>query len=157
LGLSLFGIPFVLGTLFLGSLALMTVFGRTVVWVDGNQGYVFAGIGPFGRKRRFDWSLITEVYEEAMSGRQAGSTGTIITPGGNPNLSLAGMVKDGGRQFLLNARGYEFAQGPIAGAQKTWAEKDSGREIPNEFDGALTPQPVPENAPRGLQPIAPAD
>lgn len=46
--LSLFGIPFVLGTLFLGSIALMTVCGKVVVSTSYDQGKIFTGVGPFG-------------------------------------------------------------------------------------------------------------
>ena len=45
LGLSLFGIPFVLGTLFFGSLAVMTVRGKVVIAVDRNAGRIFTGVG----------------------------------------------------------------------------------------------------------------
>lgn len=37
-------------------MALMTVFGKVRVRADGDQGEVFSGIGPVGRRFRFRWS-----------------------------------------------------------------------------------------------------
>lgn len=60
---SLFGIPFVLGTLIFGSLALMAVCGKVVVRVRGGSGTVFSGVGPLGRTRRFDWTKVSSIGE----------------------------------------------------------------------------------------------
>ena len=46
--LSLFGIPFVLGTLLFGSIAIMSVCGKITLTVNGQTGKLFEGVGPIG-------------------------------------------------------------------------------------------------------------
>ena len=74
LGLSLFGIPFILGTVVLGSVALMAVCGKVVVRVDGDEGSIFTGFGPFGWCRRFDWQKVTAIRRT----ERYGSRGSIL-------------------------------------------------------------------------------
>jgi hypothetical protein len=63
LGISLFGIPFILGTVFLGSQALMATLGRVAVLRDSDDGAIFVGIGPLGWTRRFRWSEVVSAME----------------------------------------------------------------------------------------------
>lgn len=63
LAISLFGIPFILGTLLLGSQALMATFGRVAVIREGDDGAIFVGIGPLGWTRRFRWSEAVSAME----------------------------------------------------------------------------------------------
>ena len=63
--MSLFGIPFVLGTIFFGSIALMTVCGKSTLNVRDDRGETFLGIGPIGWRRRFEWSQITQTCRSA--------------------------------------------------------------------------------------------
>lgn len=60
---SLFGIPFLVGTIFLTLLTLMALVGKTAVTVDGSDGVVFTGIGALGWRRRFSWNDIRFVEE----------------------------------------------------------------------------------------------
>ena len=60
---SLFGIPFLIGTLVLVPAALMTMCGKFYVRVESDEGRVFTGIGPLGWSRRFRWSEVREVRE----------------------------------------------------------------------------------------------
>ena len=53
LGISLFGIPFLLGTLLFGSVAMMSLCGKVTVKVDDDDGVIFTGVGPIGWRRRF--------------------------------------------------------------------------------------------------------
>src|SRR5262249_53981902 len=55
---SLFGIPFLLGSLGLVMATLMAVCGKVMVRGSGDQGSVFVGVGPCGWTRRFRWSEI---------------------------------------------------------------------------------------------------
>ncbi len=98
---SLFGIPFVLGTLLFGSIALMSVFGRVEVIVTDSAGRVFTGIGPLGWTRRFDWSAVTVIEEDGMGPRYAGSNGHAIAIAGKTRLKFGGMLTDARRYYLL--------------------------------------------------------
>ena len=50
---SLFGIPFLLGTIVLCSVTAFLLFGRWEIRIWRNEGTVFVGVGPFGWRRRF--------------------------------------------------------------------------------------------------------
>ncbi len=60
---SLFGLPFLIGSIVLISLTLMSIFGRTLVANENGKALVFIGIGPLGWYRRFDWKSIERVTE----------------------------------------------------------------------------------------------
>ena len=66
--LSLFGLPFLIGTVILLFITLMTIAGKVEV-VIGMDSYVFTGLGIVGRKKRFDWNSIVRIYESEPSHR----------------------------------------------------------------------------------------
>lgn len=61
---SLFGLPFLIGSVVLITLCLMSLFGRTLVSVENGKALIFIGIGSIGWYRRFDWRLIDRVTED---------------------------------------------------------------------------------------------
>lgn len=61
---SLFGVPFLIGSVVLITVCLMSLFGRTLVSVENGKALIFIGIGPVGWYRRFDWRSIDRVVEE---------------------------------------------------------------------------------------------
>ena len=98
--LSLFGIPSVLGTLLFGSIALMTVCGKVVVKVDGENGTVFTGVGPIGWRRRFNWRGVSAVRCTESHGRR-GSVSKHVRFEGEKSLAFATGVKDERLNFML--------------------------------------------------------
>lgn len=64
LGMSLFGIPFLLGTILFGSIAIMTVCGKFCVRVQGNDGEVFVGVGSLGYRKKFRWDQVRDIRVE---------------------------------------------------------------------------------------------
>lgn len=100
LTMSLFGIPFVLGTLLFGSIALMTVCGKVVVRVDGENGTVFTGVGPIGWRRRLNWRGVSSVRCTESYGRR-GSVSRQIKFEGETPLSFASGVKEERLNFML--------------------------------------------------------
>lgn len=60
---SLFGLPFLIGTIVLVTVCLMSLFGRTLVSVENGKALIFMGIGSIGWYRRFDWIAIDRVTE----------------------------------------------------------------------------------------------
>ncbi|MBO9492341.1 hypothetical protein J7384_18410 [Endozoicomonas sp. G2_1] len=64
---SLFGLPFLIGSIVLTSITLMSLFGRTYVSNDNGKALVFIGIGSIGWYRRFDWINIDRVTESESS------------------------------------------------------------------------------------------
>jgi len=100
LGESLFGIPFILGTLLFGSIAIMSVCGKVVVSVDGDDGIIFTGVGPIGLRRRFNWRNVTGIRRTEKYGNR-GSVSQQITFDGEKRLNFAGSVKDERLDFMF--------------------------------------------------------
>lgn len=59
--ISLFGIPFLLGSLVLVAITLMSLVGRTEIALHRGEGTVFVGVGSFGRVRHFRYDRDTRV------------------------------------------------------------------------------------------------
>jgi hypothetical protein len=98
--LSLFGIPFVLGSVALASLAVMSVCGKVVVSTDCNDGQVFTGVGPFGWTRRFAWASINAVEEDSL-GHASGSNGRVISLVGQSRIKFGSLLTEPRRFYLL--------------------------------------------------------
>jgi hypothetical protein len=99
--LSLFGIPFVIGTLLFGSIAVMSVCGKITLTVDNNLGRLFAGVGPIGWTRQFDWASITRIEEDRLGYNYSGSHGLVIALIGKTRLKFGSMLREPRRYFLL--------------------------------------------------------
>lgn len=94
---SLFGIPFLIGSIVLSSITLMSLFGRTVVSVEqGSRALVFTGIGAIGWYRRFDWTDIQEISEI----RQRNNTCIVMQ--GRRRISLGWGLSGAKSYFLVN-------------------------------------------------------
>lgn len=60
---SLFGIPFVIGSIVLITFTLMSLFGRTIISNENGKALIFIGIGKIGWYRHFEWKSIDRVSE----------------------------------------------------------------------------------------------
>lgn len=94
---SLFGIPFILGSILLAAQALMTICGKVEVSI-GRTSSVFVGIGRLGRTHSFDWSSIQTIREEQPDGNQ----GAIVLQG-KERLKFGTLLNQKRRHFVLNA------------------------------------------------------
>lgn len=114
LAMSLFGIPFVLGTLAFGSMAVMTVCGKTTVTVDNfsNASRIFTGVGPIGWTRRFEWASITRIEEDYPGYQSSGSSGMVIVLIGRTRLKFGSMLTDPRRYFLLQGLRKQLSRRP---------------------------------------------
>lgn len=59
--LSLFGLPFVIGSMLMVIFALMTSCGKVRVRANGNDGEIFTGIGLVGWRWRFNWNELRRI------------------------------------------------------------------------------------------------
>ena len=101
---SLFGLPFLIGTIFLVAFTLMTICGKMVISVQGDQGRLFTGLGPLGRTRLFKWSNIKSATEETGFYRNGQPRLAIILQGDdNTRLKFASGINEERRYFMLNA------------------------------------------------------
>ncbi|WP_163936636.1 hypothetical protein [Paraferrimonas sp. SM1919] len=63
---SLFGLPFIVGSIVLITITMMSLFGRTAVSYENDEAVIFIGIGSLGWYRRFDWKKIDKVTENEL-------------------------------------------------------------------------------------------
>lgn len=96
---SLFGIPFLLGTIVLGSVAAMSICGKMTVSVNGDDGVVFTGVGPVGWRRRFSWRQVRAIRRTQRMNRNGISEQ--ITFDGEKTLNFAGGVRSERLNYLL--------------------------------------------------------
>jgi len=102
---SLFGIPFLLGSIIFGALALMTICGKVEISI-GKVSSVFVGIGKVGWTRRFDWASIHTVREEmSLVSYPGGHQGAILMEG-KTRLKFGTGLNEKRRYFFLNALKY---------------------------------------------------
>ncbi|MBA2117175.1 hypothetical protein [Bremerella alba] len=101
---TLFGIPFVLGTLLFGSLAVLSVIGRMVVKtdeMDHDAGSVFLGVGPIGSTTRFRWSEVRQIDESLSSGKNRSRRITLYRDNGD--IHFGSMLSNKRRRYVIQA------------------------------------------------------
>ncbi len=99
---TLFGLPFLVGSIFLCSFTLMMIFGKVVVSVEGQGGEVFTGLGPMGWRRPFNWAEVESIGEELSSTSSNNSSSHVIVLKGPKELKFGSMLNDKRRCFMLN-------------------------------------------------------
>lgn len=99
---SLFGLPFLGGTVLFGSIALMAVCGQVEVRVSGVEGSVFAGVGPFGWRRPFNLDEVDAIEDSATKMNYPGSQGASIVLRGSTVLRFGTNLSEPRRYFILN-------------------------------------------------------
>jgi hypothetical protein len=97
---------FLIGTLFnafmvfFWYLTLLTICGKVVVSVDGDQGKFFTGVGPVGLTRKFKWSDIREVRESVETSPNQNRYKRIVLRG-RTRISIGG-IKKNRQEFMLD-------------------------------------------------------
>jgi hypothetical protein len=103
LAFSLFGLPFLIGSLLLFSGALMALAGKIEVWI-GRESFVFHGVGRLGIKKRFDWSSVTSIYEGMPSfGVFETSRGRAIFIEGATRIKFGGGLTEERKYYMVTA------------------------------------------------------
>lgn len=100
---SLFGIPFLIGSAAIWSVALMLIAGKTEVRIRFGEGAVFSGIGPIGRTRRFAVSEISAIREDWSGLRTNRKPRKMIILEGARRIALGTMLNEPRRYFLLRS------------------------------------------------------
>jgi hypothetical protein len=88
LGASLFGIPFLLGSLVLTGLCLFMLFGYSAVESSGGTGRVSRGIGPVRWHRRFASADVTGIEFQPRSGETHPSAALLFADGRRVAIGL---------------------------------------------------------------------
>lgn len=102
--LSLFGLPFLVGSIIFGTLALMAIWGKVEVRLRDRRGVIFVGIGPLGWKRPVDLTQVERIVEEnGWHMNYPGRRGASILLEGKTRLRFGGNLTEPRRLFVLNA------------------------------------------------------
>jgi len=100
--MSLFGIPFIAGSVLFWSIALMAVFGREEVIINRRELRYFVGVGRIGRWKTLSLSDLHTVELGAGKDLQGKSSEAIILAGGT-QLQIGGGLNQERRYWLYHA------------------------------------------------------
>ncbi len=101
---SLFGLPFLLGTVVMLGVVLFLLFGRWRVRMSAGQGEVFAGVGPIGWTRRFPYgpqSLVSLELTNIQRNRIPQKAITVRT--GNDEIRFGTGIQEDAKRFIAAA------------------------------------------------------
>jgi hypothetical protein len=79
------------------AIALMATWGRYEVYIQNDRGYVFAGVGRFGRRRKFDWMSLQTIALVRRSGR---TTRKLVRINADKTIEFGSELDDDQRQYL---------------------------------------------------------
>lgn len=100
--MSLFGIPFLLGSVIFWAVALMAIWGKVEITLDHSDGKVFTGLGKIGMTKHFSLNEITAVKENEVRGSK-GSISYNIALEGKDRITFGTGLNDSKRYYLFNA------------------------------------------------------
>ena len=103
---SIFGLPFLVGTILLLALCAMSVAGRTEITKTSDRLLVFTGVGPIGITHTYSWSEFSFVRENAFPGNLSfnfnfGQRGQGLALEGKRRITFGSMWSAGRRFFVL--------------------------------------------------------
>jgi len=98
--MSLFGLPFVAGTVLFGAITLMSVVGKVTIRVEDGDGVIFTGVGALGWRRRVRWDDVDRVEEIATSFQSPGNSGRMLALEGKTRLTFGSMLRQERRYFF---------------------------------------------------------
>jgi uncharacterized protein YbaR (Trm112 family) len=98
--MSLFGIPFLIGTVIFGSLAIMTTAGKVEIYLDEEGGKIFTGVWIIGYSSYFKWREVSQIKEDITTRSRGGATKTILIEG-SKRISFGSMLNESRRYYLL--------------------------------------------------------
>lgn len=98
---SLFGLPFLLGTIVLLGVVLFLLFGRWRVRMNAGQGEVFAGVGPVGWTRSFRYEPQSHVSLELTNiQRNRVPQKAITVRTGNDEIRFGTGIQEDAKRFI---------------------------------------------------------
>lgn len=101
---SLFGLPFLIGSVFIISVCAMMIAGKVEVIQRGNEFSVFTGVGKFGWTRNYSWSDFSAAREEGgRTGFNWNHRNVVIILEGKQRVAFGTMLSEKRRYFLLSA------------------------------------------------------
>ena len=100
---SLFGIPFILGSILFWTLALMAIWGKVEITLNNKGGKIFTGIGTIGKNKHFLWSDVTTIKANQLNSRYSGKQGSSLILEGTKRISFGSGLKEDRKYYLYKA------------------------------------------------------
>lgn len=100
---SLFGIPFLIGSLIFWCVTLMAIFGKIELTFDKQGGKIFTGIGKTGLTKHFIWKDVSKIEEKISNIRYPGNQGGLIVFEGKKRLSFGLGLNEERKYYILQA------------------------------------------------------
>jgi len=101
---SLFGIPFLLGTIVVGGITLMMLFGKITVTVKNDEGEVFTGIGSLGIIKKFIWSEVKNITQSInLNYNNRNNQQRLIILEGKNKIMFGSFLSNENRVFMIKA------------------------------------------------------
>ena len=101
--MSLFGIPFIIGSVIFWTIALMAIWGKVVIVADSEGGEVFTGLGNTGIRKRFRWQDVSVIREDRATLRYPGSKGRQILIEGKNRIAFGSGLNTERSYYLLKS------------------------------------------------------
>ncbi len=107
---SLFGIPFLIGSIVLVSVCLFMLFGKVVIKLDHGEGSVFMGAGRLGWTRRFTYSRGSMATLKMTNVRvnNVSQEGICINTDGQGNFVFGTMLEQQSKEYIAAYLTREF-------------------------------------------------
>ena len=104
LGQSLFGIPFLIGTIGLLSVIAYMVFGKWIITLDRGQGTIFVGVGSLGWTRQFSYNKDSLVSLRMTSVRvnEVSQRGVFVRTD-DKDFVFGALLKEDAKRFIAAA------------------------------------------------------
>lgn len=99
---SLFGLPFLFGSIVLCAVTAYVTFGKTIITLARGQGTVFDGVGPFGRRRTFRYSrdTIVRLRKSDVQVNDVPQEGVSVEEDGTQQIIFGTMMKDDAKRYV---------------------------------------------------------
>lgn len=98
--MSLFGVPFLIGSVIFWGIALMAIWGKVELVLDKNGGRIFTGLGKIGMTKGFMWKDISTIKEVQANYNNRGNAGSKIILEGKRRLSFGLGITESRRYYL---------------------------------------------------------
>ncbi len=114
LGKSLFGLPFLIGTVILVSVILFLLLGKWQIRLHRGEGEVFLGIGPLGWTRRFTYNRETRIALRNSSVRSNNTPlQAIVVQNGDDEFMFGATLTQEAKQFIAATLLQETQTAPL--------------------------------------------
>ena len=103
LAISLFGIPFILGSILFWGLTIMSIWGKVEMTLDQIGGKLFTGVGSIGRRKTFTWEEISTIKEVQIYNRKSSGQSKEIVLEGKKRISFGTGINESRRYYLYKS------------------------------------------------------